>query len=310
MRTAAKRCDGIKAAAVVFLLSGFFLGFAGPLLVVSAVFAGAVAGPTVLAGLRRMKRTDPEMRRRAFSAAFLALTLSFSLAFALAATLPAEAAAASPRAGSHPAAAPSASVAVFGDSLADGLWDGLRAEGRDGPVAFVRLGTVSKGLTRPDWREWLESAAAKVRESGANRVVVLLGANDQQGLRDEDRKAHAFMTPSWDSIYAERAVEVVRAMLEAGADVEWVGLPVMRDASMDAGARHIDAVVSSAMGRLGVSWIRSSDLFRGQDGGYDPAPKGAVRLRADDGVHFTGTGYRQLAKAVWARAEGSADAPR
>jgi len=194
-------------------------------------------------------------------------------------------------------------VAVFGDSLADGLWDGLRAEHKGNGLAFVRLGTVSKGLTRPDWREWIVQGADRVKDSGATRVLILLGANDQQGLRDEERKVHAFMSPSWDAIYVDRALELVRVMTEAGADVEWVGLPVMRDNPMDSGARHIDAVLSSAMSGLGVPWVKSSDLFRSAAGGYDPAPGSQAKLRADDGVHFTGTGYRLLAREVWSRAE-------
>jgi hypothetical protein len=197
---------------------------------------------------------------------------------------------------------PQVVVAVFGDSLADGLWEGLRLESRGGERSFLRLGTISKGLTRPDWRQWVRDGADRVRSSGASKVLIMLGANDLQGLRDGSRSAKAFASKEWDGVYGERVVEVVRAMTEAGADVEWVGLPVMRDKSMDDGARHIDSVVEATTRSLGIPWIRTSDLFRSKDGSYSVAPS-RERLRADDGVHFTGTGYRNLARAAWARSE-------
>jgi hypothetical protein len=52
----------------------------------------------------------------------------------------------------------------------------------------------------------------------------------------------------------------------------------------------------------GADWFPAWPLFTDANGNYAPYGKGldgeTTRLRADDGVHFTGAGYDLLAKAL------------
>jgi hypothetical protein len=52
----------------------------------------------------------------------------------------------------------------------------------------------------------------------------------------------------------------------------------------------------------GADWFPSWPLFADDGGNYAPYGAGTdgqtTRLRADDGVHFTGSGYDVLAKAL------------
>jgi hypothetical protein len=196
-------------------------------------------------------------------------------------------------------------VAVFGDSLADGLWAGLQGGvAQEAGLRLVRLGTVGNGLTRAGWRDWVTGKAAEARAKGADSAIVMLGANDVQGLRDDQRRTWALASEGWDREYGARAEFVIGAFREAGcASVAWVGLPVMRDAEAERAARHCDEVDAAAAARAGARFVDISKEFRAADGRWTASvpsgPHKGAALRAEDGVHFSGLGYRLMAEAAW-----------
>jgi hypothetical protein len=193
-------------------------------------------------------------------------------------------------------------IAVFGDSLAEGLHLGLQLETKGTARVLPKLTRVGFGLTTPDYEQSLGEAVGVARANPGLRVFVMVGANDQRGLRGADRKTRVWGSPEWGDVYAERVREVVDRLQDAGADVVWVSLPAMRTATMEGGARTIDRVTLAAAAAAGARTVDVSTHFRDEQGRFAMAPgtgelRGVV-LRAEDGVHFTGRGYRALARAV------------
>ena len=92
--------------------------------------------------------------------------------------------------GASPARAegPSTVIAVYGDSLADGLWSGLYELTKTQPmVRLLRHSHIGTGLTRPDFAAWQIEIKADLDADGDTVVVIMVGANDMQGIRAEDR---------------------------------------------------------------------------------------------------------------------------
>ncbi|MGJ3230950.1 MAG: SGNH/GDSL hydrolase family protein [Oceanicaulis sp.] len=200
-------------------------------------------------------------------------------------------------------------IGVFGDSLADGLWIGLRwAFRRDPRVAEVeQLSEVSTGLANWVYRDLSVKTADQLSRARYDVAVVMVGSNDMQGIRDEAGGVHAFRSPSWERIYRARIDDILTQLMDHGAQVYWVGLPVMRSARYDANTQYLNALFQEHAEAAGAVYVDTRAVSAAADGrysGYLPDAAGVDRLmRADDGIHFTLPGYRRLAEPVAAAIE-------
>src|SRR5262245_61481652 len=84
---------------------------------------------------------------------------------------------------------PANTVVVFGDSMADWLAHGLEDALGDNPdVAVVRKNRATAGLIRYDSRnenqDWPQIIRETFAQSKPNFVVMMIGLNDRQQLRD------------------------------------------------------------------------------------------------------------------------------
>jgi hypothetical protein len=196
-------------------------------------------------------------------------------------------------------------IAVFGDSLADGTWAGLYQELRHTPSASLyRDSKVGTGITRPDYDAFFNNFAATLGPDKITDVVVMFGANDEEGLRDETHKGYLFASPGWTKIYVSRVTKIITTCKAQGIKVYWLGLPVLRDSALNQGALYINSILQPAVQAAGGTFIPLQDDFKGKDGGFALTmadAKGVQRvLRAEDGVHFSLYGYDLIAKRVLA----------
>jgi hypothetical protein len=211
-----------------------------------------------------------------------------------------------------PAAAPPAQVlhvgagrpvviGVFGDSLGDGLWAGLYRQLRDGRnYEVVRFSRAATGLARYDYVNVQEQAAEQLSGRHVDIAVVMVGANDEQGII-ESRQVDGFATQRWRQVYASRIDALVGLLRGHGAAVYWVGLPRMRRDSFDQKAQLLNSIYAGRAQALGVPFIPTVPVTVDGQGGYDDylVEGGRPKLmRAKDGVHMTMAGYLRIAAPV------------
>lgn len=213
--------------------------------------------------------------------------------------------AAEPQAPGVQDAAPTAVYGVFGDSLGDGVWAGLYGLLRRHPeIVLQRRAKVGAGLTRPDYAAWIADLPKQIEAGGVTVAIVMFGTNDQQGLRDENRKGHAFGSPGWKTAYSARIDAVLGVFREHSVDTVWVGLPVMRKDESNVAAETLNALFAAGAERAGIPFVPTIEDFKGPDGQFAislPDPTQRQRLvRAEDGVHFTIYGYELIAAKVLA----------
>ncbi len=201
----------------------------------------------------------------------------------------------------HVAAGRPIVIGVFGDSLGDGLWAGLYRQLRDGKTyEVVKFSRAATGLARYDYVNVQEEAAEQLAGRHIDIAVVMVGANDEQGII-EGHQVDGFDTPRWRQVYAGRIDSLVGLLRSRGAAVYWVGLPKMRRESFDQKSQVLNALYLSRAEALGVPFIPTVPVTVDGQGGYDDylSEGGRPRLmRAKDGVHMTMAGYLRIASPV------------
>ena len=196
----------------------------------------------------------------------------------------------------------------MGDSDAVGLAGSLHRA--LGTRPFVTVAKSASGLARPDFFDWPSTLVAAVKKEQPGVVVVALGANDGQGLRNLDGTWAVGHAPTandkaWMAEYTRRVAAAMDVLVADGRRVVWVGVANHPSASTRARLRLQDAVVrAEAKRRAGhVVYVDTWTLFDSPDGAYttsliDPADGVFKRVRAADGFHLNIAGVHMLAAKV------------
>lgn len=175
--------------------------------------------------------------------------------------------------------------------------------------------TISSGLSRPDFFDWPDYLAGELAQAQPNVVVLMVGANDAQGVVTPD--GHAVSTtplsPEWRAAYSERVGATMETMAAPGRLVVWVGQPVMGPPEYNDRMRVLSAIFrEQAEVHPGVLFVDSYALFADTDGQFqvslveDGSP---VTMRTSDGIHFTTAGGAYLAAAVMQEIRAHKDLP-
>ena len=191
---------------------------------------------------------------------------------------------------------------VLGDSLADGIWTGLKqAFPRKAAMDIIRQSRPGTGLARVRPFNWNIVIDRLLNVNKMHIAVIMMGINDARPIRLK-RRSYKFMTPEWKKIYSERADQLMKRLKRSRVAVYWVGLPIMANAKFNTDMQALNDLIRERAFLNGIKFIDTWNGFTDQFGRYStygPDLTGRVRrLRAKDGIHFTGHGYRKLAHFV------------
>jgi hypothetical protein len=196
-------------------------------------------------------------------------------------------------------------IAFVGDSMADGLWGAMfRRLGKDKCLAdrikLIRKAKNGTGLARLDQFNWVTEVGAMAKESAADLYVGSFGINDRQAIVDPSKVRTEFDAPDFDSRYQSFTEELIRNAIAEGASIIVAGLPIMLDPAADADAKNKNRLFAAAIADVGsplATYVKPWSSRSGDDE-YKPylpnANNQMVQFRANDGVHFTTTGYDQV----------------
>jgi hypothetical protein len=202
-----------------------------------------------------------------------------------------------------PTAASTYFVAVLGDSLGQMLAQGLSEAFENRPeVAILRKAKENSGLVRDDFFDWT-TATRDLLASGEkiDFAVMLIGSNDRQSLRDANG-SYEPRSPEWQAAYTQR-IETIAAMFrDKKIPLVWVGLPILRSERLSADALAFNEFYHAYAEKSGATFIDIWEAFADEAGRYSaigPDINGqTMRLRTNDGIHFTKAGARKLAHFV------------
>src|ERR1700680_2153072 len=121
-------------------------------------------------------------------------------------------------------------VLVIGDTLAEQLAQGLAEAfyGERPEVAVIKKTRAGSGLVRADFFDWSAQAPLFAASEKATAIIVMLGSNDRQQLRD-DTGVHEPRSDRWHELYAKRLDDLLARLKEKKIPVIVVGAPPMRN---------------------------------------------------------------------------------
>lgn len=196
-------------------------------------------------------------------------------------------------------------VYVAGDSFVDWLGYDLADYGkREGYVTSLLDSKISSGLVRPDYFDWpARLTQAMANDPPPEAVIWFSGANDYQDMRT-DSGAVTRGTPEWAAEYRKRAGAFMDIVGKSGAQMYWVGQPIMRDKSRSNVAAAINTVVQEdAATRPWVHYIDTWSMFTDANGNYAAfLPDGSgelMRVRQDEGIHLTRNATTWVSEKVY-----------
>jgi hypothetical protein len=190
-------------------------------------------------------------------------------------------------------------LAVFGDSLAVDLAKALERFYADDPnIMIINQGVGSSGFVRPDFFDWDKTAQEQTAANSFDIAIMILGINDRQTIKLDGKSLKA-LTPEWTDIYQRRAADFAATIRAANKPIIWVGLPPMSKADYSTAIGQISGIQRLAAFSQGAEFVDIFDRFVDEDGtysSYGPDLNGnRVKMRKDDGIHFTAAGADKLA---------------
>lgn len=177
-----------------------------------------------------------------------------------------------------------------GDSIGEDLGYGLdNVVGTSPRVRLILAAQESTGLVDEAYYNWPAHLEADLQAYHPRLVVVMLGANDWDGLL-QGGVGYAAGSAPWRRIYAQRVALMMSEATSAGAHVLWVGMPIMEDPAFAADMEVVNAIFQEQAARHpGVVYVPTWQLFSTPSGHYltyISGPQGLVQVRASDGVHI------------------------
>ena len=162
----------------------------------------------------------------------------------------------------------------------------------------------SSGLARPDFHDWPVKAKAYADRFSPDAVVVMFGGNDGQALfmgEDASPKWIKWEEQGWSAEYRKRVGAFADAVSGNGAQIVWLGMPDMRSSKLNERMGRMNGIYEAEMNaRQNGHYVATQTLIPGVSGYSDFAKIDGkeVRVRADDGVHYSLHGAKIVAGAV------------
>lgn len=190
-------------------------------------------------------------------------------------------------------------LAVFGDSLAVDLSKALERHYSEDPnLVIIPQGVGSSGFVRDDFFDWNAAIAEQIAADSFDIAVVAIGINDRQPLNTPSGRADP-LTEQWSAAYSARLTQFLTQLRNAGKPTIWVGLPPMQAPSYGKAINQIGEVQKLAVFSSGAEYLDIYERFIDEEGRYSahgPDLNGnRVRMRKDDGIHFSAAGADKLA---------------
>jgi hypothetical protein len=190
-------------------------------------------------------------------------------------------------------------LAVFGDSMAVDLAKALeRMFAEDPNIVIIPQGVGSSGFVRPDFFDWNKTIGEQIAANSFDLAVVIVGINDRQTMKFGG-KSYKSLTVEWSAEYSARVSNFVMQLRNAGKPTIWIGMPPMEAPSYNKAIAGINELQKLAVFSGGAEFLDITERFLNEEGKYSafgPDLNGnRVRMRKDDGIHFSAAGADKLA---------------
>ncbi|MFT0533086.1 DUF459 domain-containing protein [Castellaniella hirudinis] len=198
-------------------------------------------------------------------------------------------------------------VFFVGDSMMQGVAPHVRRIlTKEYGIDSLDLSKQSTGLAYPGFFDWPKTVQNTFAQHPDIRLmVVFLGPNDPWAFAVEKGQPYAkFKSEAWETAYRAR----IRALLDTArthqAAIIWLQVPAMKNQKLDSGMQYLNSLYAAEVQTAHGMLIDSNQVLgqtEGRFNAYADIDDKKVKIRIDDGVHFTVAGQKLLAQAILAR---------
>ncbi|MBX1673952.1 DUF459 domain-containing protein [Campylobacter jejuni] len=189
----------------------------------------------------------------------------------------------------------------IGDSLMQGVAIALNRDLRNLNLKVTDLSKQNTGLSYKSYFDWSKATnEAFIKNSNIKYLVVLLGANDPWDIK-KGGNYHRFGSPSWIDIYTSRVDEIIKITKKHKAKVFWFEIPPVKKEDLNKKIQVLNKIYSDEILKNKEIFINTKLFFSVNDE-YSAYIKDennrSIKVRTDDGVHFTPSGAREMSKLL------------
>jgi hypothetical protein len=196
-------------------------------------------------------------------------------------------------------------VFLVGDSLMQGVAPHLANSLRKRyQIRTVNLSKQSTGLAYPGFFNWPKTVADTLdHEPNVRLMVVFLGPNDPWDMPQGKGKPFLrFKSPEWELAYRARIDSILEQARVHNVQVIWVGPPNMEKARLSTAMGYLSGLYQEQTALFGQHYVSANPILGYADANFSytvQTPQGKrVKVRVDDGIHFTITGQKMIAEQV------------
>lgn len=196
-------------------------------------------------------------------------------------------------------------VFLVGDSLMQGVAPHLANSLRKRyQIKTVNLSKQSTGLAYPGFFNWPKTVTDTLAANPNIRLmVVFMGPNDPWDMPQGKGKPFLrFKSPEWEAIYRSRIDAILEQARQRKVQVIWVGPPNMEQPRLSTAMAYLSGLYQERTALFGQHYVSANPFLGYPDEQFTYAvqtPEGQrVKVRGDDGIHFTITGQKMIAAQV------------
>ena len=170
-------------------------------------------------------------------------------------------------------------------------------------IESIDLSKRSTGLSYPKAFDWPKTINDKLSEDPSIKLlVVFLGANDPWDFPVKGYATNArFKSKLWEKQYRLRIASILEHVQKHSIQVLWLAPPCMRKQKLNDGMVYLNKLYQSELEKTQQHFLTTNELLGcsyEKFNSFIETDKEKIKVRVDDGVHFTPSGQRILAKAI------------
>ena len=170
-------------------------------------------------------------------------------------------------------------------------------------IESIDLSKRSTGLSYPKAFDWPKTINDKLSEDPSIKLlVVFLGANDPWDFPVKGYATNArFKSKLWEKQYRLRIASILDHVQKHRVQVLWLAPPCMRKQKLNDGMVYLNKLYQSELEKTQQHFLTTNELLGcsyEKFNSFVEKNKEKIRVRVDDGVHFTPSGQKILAKAI------------
>ncbi|OCG26607.1 hypothetical protein A9G11_13635 [Gilliamella sp. wkB108] len=170
-------------------------------------------------------------------------------------------------------------------------------------IESLDLSKQSTGLAYPSAFDWPKTINDNlVADPSIKLLVVFLGPNDPWDFPVKGYSKYArFKSELWEQQYRMRIATILNNAKEHHVQVLWLAAPCMRKPKLNEGMVYLNFLYKSELEKAQQHFLTTNDLLGcsyEKFSNFVETGKEKTKVRVDDGIHFTPTGQKILAKAI------------